>query len=263
MADELLKLIDTHTHPTMKDYAGDLTEVLARSRQAGVERWVAIGTSLEDSAAGIELAREHSGLYCSAGIHPHNAQHQKSGYLNELQKLAGADNVKAIGEIGLDYYYEFSKKDTQKKIFAEQLELADKLGLPIIIHCREALDDCLSMLDNRQHSDTPVVFHCFSGNVEQARLILDRGFFISFTGIITFKNATEAQRAAEYVPLEMVMLETDCPYLSPEPARNVRPNEPALLIHIAEKLAQLKNIPVTEIARATTKNSCLFFGIDV
>ena len=246
----------------MKNYTGSLADVLARSRQAGVEQWVTIGTNLKDSAAGIKLAREHPGLYCSVGVHPHEAQHQKSDYLDELQKLAGAGKVKAIGEIGLDYHYEFSKKDSQRQIFAEQLELAGELGLPVIVHCREALDDCLSMLDNWQRGDVPIVFHCFGGDTEQAQKILDRGFFISFTGIITFKNAIEVQRTAEYVPLEMVMLETDCPYLSPEPSRNVRPNEPALLTHIAEKLAQLKKLPVAEIARVTAENSRLFFGID-
>ena len=259
---ELLQLIDTHTHLTMKKYVGSLVEVLARSRQAGVEQWVTIGTNLKDSAAGIELAREHPGLYCSVGVHPHEAQHQKSDYPDELRKLAGFVETKAIGEIGLDYHYEFSEKDTQKRIFAEQLELAGEFGLPVIVHCRDALDDCLAVLDNWQRSDVPVVFHCFGGDTKQAQLVLDRGFFISFTGVITFKNAPDVQRMAEYVPLERVMLETDCPYLSPEPKRNVRPNEPALLVHTAEKLAQLKNIPVAEIARVTTENSRLFFGID-
>jgi TatD DNase family protein len=132
----------------------------------------------------------------------------------------------------------------------------------VVVHCRDAIEDCLGILDEWGRDDVPIVFHCFSGGTSEAKLLIERGYFVSFTGVLTFVNARETQKAAQYVPLEMTMLETDCPYLSPEPQRNIRPNEPALLIHIAEKLAQLRGENVEEIAEVTGQNSRLFFGID-
>ena len=201
-------------------------------------------------------------MYCSVGIHPHEADIQQNGWQKELQELAANESVRAIGEMGLDYYYEHSGRDRQKQVFEQQLELAEQLHLPVIIHCRNALEDCLGILSEWQCEDVPVVFHCFGGNPDQARVLLDRDYYLSFTGMITFKNALAVQKTVQYVPLEKVMLETDCPYLSPEPKRNVKPNEPAFLVHIAEKVAQLKDMAIEEIAQVTTENSRFFFGLE-
>ena len=172
------------------------------------------------------------------------------------------DRVVALGEMGLDYHYDFSDRASQRRVFAEQLELAEEMGLPAVVHCREAFEDVLGIWRERGREDGGVVFHCFSGGCDEARAVLDGGGWISFTGTITFRNAGELQEVARYVPLERILLETDCPYLSPEPKRNVKPNEPALLVHTAEKLAELRGVPVEEIAQATVANSRSFFGID-
>ncbi|MBN1766833.1 MAG: TatD family hydrolase [Sedimentisphaerales bacterium] len=258
---DTMSLVDTHTHLALNEYADTLDDVLNRSRQAGVDTWMVIGTSLDESAAGIELCKKHPGMYAGAGIHPHEAGKQEKGWLEKLRHLTGEDRVMAIGEIGLDYYYEFSDRYRQRQVFRQQLELAGQMGLPVIIHCRSAMDECLAILDEWQRDDIPVVFHCFGEGPDLAQQILDRGYFISFTGLITFDNARQVQKTAQYVPLEQIMLETDCPYMSPHPKRNVKPNEPAFIVHIAEKLAQLKGLTLEEIAQATTQNSRLFFGI--
>jgi len=245
----------------MKDYDSQVAPVLARARQVGVDQCIAIGTTLTDSRKSIELCREHEGLYCTVGVHPHEAEQQKKDYLDELRKLAETEKVVAIGEIGLDYHYDFSPRKCQQRIFREQLDLANELALPVVIHCREAMKDCLTILDEKAPGKH-VVFHCFSGDTDDARMVLDRGYFISFTGIITFRKSQAIQEVAQQVPLDKMLLETDCPYLSPEPKRNVRPNEPALLVHTAAKLAQLRQMSVEEIAQATTQNCRLFFGIE-
>ncbi len=261
-----MQLIDSHTHLSYEPYQGKLAAVLERSRQAGVVGWILAGTDLTDSRRGIELCGEFANLYCTVGIHPHEADAAEKGYLEELRKLAGAPCVLALGEMGLDYHYDFSKRPAQQKRFEEQLELAGELGKPVVIHCREAFADGLAILKNRQRSagaaENRVVFHCFGGDRSEARAVLDLGCFISFTGTITFRKADSIQAVAGYVPLERVLLETDCPYLSPEPKRNVRPNEPALLVHTAAKLAGLRGVSLEEIAQVTTHNCRYFFGMD-
>lgn len=256
-----MRLIDTHTHLTAKEYTDTLDDLLTRAQQADVDRWITIGNNLPDSAAAVELTKKHPGLFCSVGIHPHDADTLHEGSLEELRILAASQKVLAIGEIGLDYYYEYSTRPMQRAAFEQQLQLAGELSLPLIIHCRDAMNDCLDILKQWQRTDVPVVFHCFSGDTDQAGKLLERGYFISFTGIITFKNAAQLQKAAQFAPIQQIMLETDCPYMSPAPKRSVKPNEPALLIYIAQKLAQLKAMPLEEIADITTDNSQLFFGL--
>lgn len=257
-----MQLTDTHTHLTMSEYEGKVDDLLQRSRQAGVDRWITIGTNPADSEAGIELCRKYDRMYCTVGIHPHEAGKAEAEYVEELERRAGEKKVCGIGEIGLDFHYDFSERGVQRKVFEEQLELAGKLGKPIVIHCRKAFEDCLGILREWGQDNALVVFHCFSGGKSEAKTVMDRGYWLSFPGIITFKNARETQEVAKYVPLEKVMLETDCPYLSPEPKRTVRPNEPALLVHIAEKLAQLRKVGVEEIAQTTTANAEFFFKLD-
>ncbi len=255
-----MRLIDTHTHLVMGQYKGQLAPVLERSRQAGVDRWITIGTDLKDSAAGVAVCQEHEGLFCTVGVHPHEAAQVKAGYIEEMARLA--ESACAIGEIGLDYHYDNSPRKQQKQVFAELWELALEKDLPVVIHCRKGLEDCLSIMDQAGRRDTSVVFHCFTGNRAEARRLLDRGCFLSFTGVITFKDSKATQKAAQYAPADRIVLETDCPYLSPEPKRNVRPNEPALLVHIAEKLARLRGVNTEEIAQVTTENACKFFQLE-
>ena len=257
-----MEWIDTHTHLADQVYRDSLDDVLGRAGQARVNRWITIGTDLADSARGIELCRTHPGITCAVGVHPHEAAKRESDYLDQLDHLARADRVCAIGEIGLDYHYDFSRPDVQQQVFAEQLDLAAQLRLPVVIHSRESLDDCLAVLDENDVPDCPVVFHCFTGTTADAKHILDRGFWISLTGTITFDHAREVRKVVNYVPLDRVMLETDCPYLSPAPKRSVRPNEPALLLHTAEKFAQLRDKSLEEIAQVTTQTSRSFFSLD-
>jgi len=252
-------MIDTHVHLTDGRYHGQLQAVLQRAQQAGVDNWITVGTDVPDSRAGLELTGEFENIYCTAGVHPHESGKQEKGYVNELQKLTDNEKVVAVWEIGLDYHYDFSPRTIQQRIFQEQLELAVKVNLPVVVHCREAFDDCLGILDDWNNHEAALVFHCFAGDTKAAKLVLDRGYFVSFTGTITFGNALVSQQTAKYVPLEKVMLETDCPYLSPAPKRNQKPNEPALLVHIVEKLAELRGLSFSEIATATTENSRLFF----
>jgi len=257
-----MELTDTHAHLTSHRYGGQLEAVVQRSRGAGVGRWITIGTDTADSAEAIALSGKHEGMHCTVGVHPHEAGKVEGGYIDELRQLSSADKVCAIGEIGLDYHYDYCDRTSQKKVFEEQLTLAEEVELPVVLHCREAFDDCLNIVDGWGRDEAAVVFHCFSGDRRQAGDVLDRGYFLSFTGTVTFSNAHEAQRVARYVPLERVFLETDCPYLSPEPKRNVKPNEPALLVHIAAKMAELKRLNPVEIAEATNQNCRLFFKMD-
>jgi TatD DNase family protein len=257
-----MQFIDTHAHLTNEAYDNkELDAILDRARQAGVDNWITVGTDIDDSAAAVELTHRYEQLYCAVGVHPHESGKQISGYLEQLQLLARNDNVVAVGEIGLDYHYDFSPRNIQQKIFQEQLILTRQLQLPVVIHCREALDHCLGILDDWDGDETPVVFHCFGGDKKTAKNLLDRGYYLSLTGTITFNNATELQQVVKYIPLEKIMLETDCPFLSPHPKRNIKPNEPALLIHTAEKLARLLDIDIMEIAQATGKNSRYFFRL--
>ncbi len=192
-----MNLIDTHAHLTFDDFRVSLPDVLARSRAAGVDQWLTIGTDLPDSAAAVELCNQHDNLYAAVGVHPHEAGKLTGNWLDQLKHLTKNPNVKAIGETGLDYYYEFSKKPQQQDAFAAQLDLAAKLNLPVIIHCRDAWNDCLAILDRNLPPAHPVVFHCFSGNPDQAQTLIDRGYHLSFTGLLTFKNAHDVQKAAQ------------------------------------------------------------------
>jgi TatD DNase family protein len=181
--------------------------------------------------------------------------------ITELKKTAQNEKVVAIGETGLDYHYDFSKRSDQRKVFAQHLDIAAELNLPVIIHCREAFDETMEILEQRGSGVKKIVFHCFSGSAEQAKIILNKGFYVSFTGVVTFKNARIKQQAAKIVPLDRLMLETDCPYMSPEPMRKQKVNEPALMIHTAFFLAELKQIPLADFAQAITATTKAFFGL--
>jgi len=254
-------LIDTHCHLTFEPLSADVPGVIERSRAAGVTGWITVGTSLEDSRRAIELAGLYENMYATVGIHPHEAKDGDAAALAELKRLAQQDKVVAIGETGLDFHYNFSKQPDQARVFAAHLEIAGELGLPVIVHSRNAFDETVEILDHSGAGLKGVVFHCFSGSAGQARQLLDRGYHLSFTGVVTFKNAEATREAAKVVPRDRLMVETDAPYMSPEPLRKQKPNEPALMIHTAKLLADLKGVNLDDFAQATTRNAVKFFDL--
>ena len=256
-----MELIDTHCHLTFDDLARDIDAVIARSRQAGVTGWITVGTDPLENHKAIELTKRFENMYAAVGMHPHDAKDVTAQTLAELKELAKNERVVAIGETGLDYHYNLSLHEDQTRVFAEHLAIAAELALPVIIHCRNAFDETLEILDNHAGDVKKVVFHCFSGSAEQARIVLDRGFYISFTGVVTFKNAEKTRKAAAVIPVDRLMLETDCPYMSPEPMRKQKVNEPALMVHTAAFLASLKQMDLADFAEAVTATSKTFFGL--
>ena len=256
-----MELIDTHCHLTFEQLADDIEAVLARSVVEDVTGWITVGTDPQQNRKAIELADKFKNMYAAIGIHPHDARDVTAETLIELKELAQDEKVVALGETGLDFHYNFSSQSDQKRAFVAQLTIAKELNLPVIIHCREAFDETMEILDQYSRGLKGVVFHCFSGSAEQAKIILDYGFYISFTGVVTFKNADLIRKAAKIVPVDRLMLETDCPYMSPEPMRKQKINEPALMIHTAKHLAELKQIDFTDFAHAVTATSKNFFDL--
>jgi TatD DNase family protein len=254
-------LIDTHCHLTFEPLDKDVAGVVERSLAAGVTGWIAVGTSLEDSRKAVVLAGCYETMYAAIGIHPHEAKAADEVALDELKGLARGGKVVAVGETGLDFHYNFSKQPDQRRVFAAHLEMARELKLPVIIHSRNAFDETIEILDEHGGGLAGVVFHCFSGTADQAKMLLDRGYSLSFTGVVTFKNAQVTREAVKVVPLERLMIETDSPYMSPEPVRHIKPNEPALMVHTAQFIADLKGIGLEELALATSETARRFFRL--
>lgn len=256
-----MELIDTHCHLTFEPLVNDVESVVERSRAAGVTGWITIGTDIADSRKAIELSSQFENMYAAVAVHPHEAKTVTADTISRLKELAQNEKVVAIGETGLDYHYDFSKRTDQIRVFARHLKLAGELNLPVIIHCRQAFDETMDILEQFGSDVKKVVFHCFSGSAEQAKIVLDKGYYISFTGVVTFKNAQKTRQAAKIVPLNRLMLETDCPYMSPEPMRKQKVNEPAFMLHTAKSLAQLKEIDLADFAQAVTATSRAFFNL--
>jgi len=256
-----MELIDTHCHLTFDGLIQDIDGVIARSKAAGVTRWLTVGTDMQENLKAVELTTKYEDMYAAIGMHPHDAKDVTAETLAQLKELARNEKVVAIGETGLDYHYNFSKQTDQKRAFAAQLTIAGELNLPVIIHCRKAFEETMQVLDNHAGRVKKILFHCFSGLAEQAKIVLDYGFYISFTGVVTFKNAEVTRQAAKIVPTDRLMLETDCPYMSPEPMRKQKINEPALIVHTAKFLAELKEIDLNDFANAVTAASRAFFQI--
>lgn len=254
-------LIDTHCHLDMADYAPDLPAVLARAAAAGVCRIVTIGIDLASSRRAVELAASLPALSATVGIHPHHVAEASDGVYDELVRLAtdAASLVAGYGEIGLDYAKPYAPPEVQRRHFARQLRLARDLALPVVIHDREAHEDCLTLL---REVALPAggVMHCFSGDVAFARRVLDLGLFISIPGIVTFKNAVQLHEVVRALPLDRMVLETDGPFLAPVPRRGKR-NEPALLPHIARAVAEVRGVAPADIARHTTANARRLFQL--
>jgi TatD DNase family protein len=254
-------LIDTHTHLDDSRYDSDRDLMVARARDAGVERMITIGCDLATSRAAVALAEQYPFVYASVGVHPHEAKHIADGWYEELRSLAGRRKVVAYGEIGLDYHYTHSPAAEQRDRFREQLQLARDLRLPVVIHTREAQEDTVQILKEEWSPDLGGVFHCFSGDAWLAKDALDLGFHLSFSGILTFQNAGMLRDIAKTVPLDRLLIETDCPYLTPVPHRGKR-NEPAYVRHVAQTLAGIFNgADIDSVAEHTTANARRLFKI--
>jgi TatD DNase family protein len=257
-------LIDTHTHLDDTRYNSDREAMIARARGAGVTTMITIGCDLATSRAAISLAERYPFVYATVGVHPHEVRHIGDDWYDELRRLAQHKKVVAYGEIGLDYHYNHSPPEEQRERFREQLVLARELNLPVVIHTREAQEDTIAILKEEKMSETGGVFHCFSGDAWLARDALDLGFYLSFSGIVTFHNATMLRDIAKTVPTDRLLIETDCPYLTPVPHRGKR-NEPAYVKHVAGTLAELmsgdKPTPVEELGHVTSENARRLFKI--
>ena len=248
-------LIDTHAHIYYDDYSGRMDDVIQAAADNGVEKIISVGVDLATSEECIKLSEKYPSVYAACGYHPHEAAKAPRGYLYELEEFYTHTKVVAVGEIGLDYHYNFSEPRDQKKVYLEQLEMASSLDLPAVVHCRQSDDDILSGIQQSGHSYG--VIHCFASDLDFANSILKTGFCISFTGIITFVK--ELEEVVKTIPLDKMMVETDSPYLSPKPHRGKK-NEPAYVMHVAEKIANLKEISLEEVANTTTETAYNLFA---
>jgi TatD DNase family protein len=250
---------DTHAHYDDERYDGDRAALLSAMPGQGVSLILNAGSSVEASRRGLALAEKYPFIYAAVGVHPHDSAGMNDGSITEMRELLKNEKAVAVGEIGLDYHYDLSPRDVQRARFREQLELAAELKKPVIIHEREAFSDVIEILEAHRGGVTGV-FHCFSGDWAAAKRILDMGWMLSFTGVITFKSARAALETASRVPADRIMLETDAPYLSPEPVRGGR-NDSRNLLHIARRLALARGVTVEELAETTLNNGKKFFGI--
>jgi TatD DNase family protein len=253
-------LIDSHAHLEMKEFNPDREDVIERARQAGVGYIVTVGTNLALSRKALSLARGHENIYATVGVHPHDVARADNKTFDDLCEIARDPKVVAYGEIGLDFFRNISPREKQIEMFSRQLELSVQLKLPVIIHDREAHEQTLRMV--KASGVRRGVFHCFSGDYSMARQCIDLGFYISIPGVVTYDKAKTIQDVARRVPITSLLLETDAPYLTPEPHRGKR-NEPSFIINTAKKVAQIKDLPWEEVADVTARNTLNLFGIEV
>jgi len=251
--------IDTHAHITFPEFEYDLPQVIERAKQANLE--AIINIALDDKALekSLKLSEEYPNyIYTTFGTHPHEAKEWNAAIPAKIKELAKQKKIIAVGEMGLDYYYKHSPVEQQKQAFREALRLAQELDLPAIIHIRDASKDAMMIIHEENQGKLKGVLHCFGGDMDLAREALDLGLLISFTGIVTFPKATNVKEAVKQIPLESIMIETDCPFLAPIPYRGKR-NEPAYVVKVAEAIAEVKGLSIEEVAQQTTRNAKLFF----
>jgi TatD DNase family protein len=255
-------LIDSHAHIQGSEYASEVEAVLKRAQEAGVEKIIVVGGAgeLSSNEAAVALTESHPTLYATVGMHPHDAKDVGEDEIEKLKRLTAKPKVVAVGETGLDFYYNHSPHDVQRKIFTRFIHMARETGLPLVVHERDAFKDAGELLRNEGGGEVRGVIHCFTGNHEAARQYLDLGFYLSFTGIITFKNAGPLREVVRAIPLEKMFVETDSPYLTPVPHRGKR-NEPAYVRLVAETIAKVKGLDLEEVARVTTQNVRQLFRI--
>tara|TARA_A100001391_G_scaffold82977_4_gene54267 strand:- start:6926 stop:7708 length:783 start_codon:yes stop_codon:yes gene_type:complete len=253
-------LVDSHCHLDFDVLADDIDGVLSRARDNGVSHCVTISTRIRRFEALLAIAETHENVFCSVGTHPHNAHEELDVSVDEIIALSQHPKCVAIGEAGLDYHYDSSPRDAQAQGFRNHIAAARQTGLPLVIHARAADDDMIAILEHETGQGAfPFVLHCFSSGAELARRGLALGGYVSFSGIVTFKNAAEIQDVAKFVPDDRFLVETDAPYLAPVPHRG-KPNQPAFVRHTAEKLAELRGVPFETIAEQSTRNFARLFS---
>lgn len=253
----MLTYIDSHAHYDDEQFDADRDELLTRLHNGGVRNIVNIGCTMERSQFSVDLAEKYPFVYAAVGIHPEDASGAPSDYLEKLRRMADYEKVVAVGEIGLDYHSDGFDRELQLRFFEEQLDLAEEKGLPVVIHSREATEDTMNILSKRRKVSG--VMHCFSGSAETAKQVLALGMNISFTGVLTFKNARKAVEALKVVPLDRLMLETDCPYMAPEPNRGKRCDS-GMIVHVIDKIAEIKEVSPELVAKQTMENTLKLFS---
>lgn len=253
-------LIDSHVHLDDKRFDGDREKLIQSFDKDGIELIINVGADLQSSIKSVSLSEKHENIYAAVGIHPHSAKEMGDSTIETLRAFAKREKVVAIGEIGLDFYYDNSPRDVQRKRFVEQLNLAKEVDLPVIIHSREAAGETFDILKEAQDGSLRGVLHCYSGSVEMAMEYIKLGFYISLAGPVTFKNARVPKEVAKAVPLDKLLIETDSPYLTPEPNRGKR-NQPAYVRHVAGMIAEIKGVPFDEVANSAAKNTKKLFRI--
>ena len=251
-------LFDTHAHMNDPAFDADRREMILGLKEKGVEYVMNVGCCLDSSKDCIALAEEYPFVYASVGSHPDSADEVTEEVIEAYRQMAKHPKVPAIGEIGLDYYYETIPRETQQKAFRMQMELAKELDMPVIVHERDAHDDAMRIV--KEFKGVSGVFHCYSGSAEMARQLVKMGWYIGFTGVLTFKNARKAVETAQSIPLDRIVLETDCPFMAPEPFRGKR-NDPGYLCHMAEKLAEIRGLSLEEIHQITFENGKRLYRI--
>lgn len=254
-------IIDVHAHYDDEVYSADLEDVMAELLKEGIVA-ISSSSSLESSKKNIEIAKRFENIYTNVGIHPHEAKNAPINFENELKELAKFEKNVAIGEIGLDYHYDFSPRDVQKDVFIRQIELAKELNLPIVVHSREAHRDTLDILIQNAFGKIPVLLHCYSGSLEMSKILQKHGVYISVGGVVTFSNAKKLVEVVKDYPMELMMVETDAPYLTPHPHRGKR-NDSTYLKFIIKKIAEIKEISEDEVILKTAENAKKIFGLKV
>ncbi len=256
-------LVDTHAHLDDSRFNADRAECIKRARSGSVKGIINVGIDRRRSKTSVQLAQQYDDMWAAVGVHPHAASHYLDSDFVWLKDLLDAHKeVVAVGEIGLDYYHNYSQPAQQRQVFRSLLKLAVKKDYPVVVHCREADEDCYAILKDLAPADYPVLMHCFPGDIPMMRDAVERGYFLALGGVVTFSNAKKTHEVALEVPLDRLVLETDCPYLSPHPQRGRR-NEPAYLQHVARRIARLRDENIETIAERTTENAEKFFNIEV
>ncbi|RKW36343.1 MAG: TatD family deoxyribonuclease [Lachnospiraceae bacterium] len=254
-------IFDTHAHLDSEQFEEDFDDIMQNIINKKISLIVNPGCDLPTSKKSVELSEKYDFIYSAVGFHPHEAKYMDEEAINEIERLAVSNKkIVSIGEIGLDYYYDFSPRDVQEDVFVRQMELANKLDLPFIIHSRDASNDTYEMV-KKYKNNVDCVLHCYSQSKEMAKLYLDLGCYLSFAGPVTFKKSTNLQEVAKYTPLDRIFIETDSPYLSPEPKRGKK-NEPSNVIYTGKKIAELKEISEEQLFKSTYNNAVRFFNLD-